>query len=102
MHPFAHVRQAARSLVGDLLDAAREHDVVHAGGDGEARVAERVHAAGAEVLDARRRDAVQTERIDGGGTAEPGRVVVDAAPDRLDVRAFDAGVLARLLDGFDQ
>ena len=102
MQPLADVREAARAGVGDLLDAAREHDVVDAGRYREARVAERVHARRAEVLDARGGDAVHAQRVDGGGSAHPGRVVVDAGPDRLDVGALDAGVAAGLFDGLDE
>ena len=64
-----HVREPVRALVGDLLDTAREHDVVHAGRDGEARVAERVHAAGAVVLDPRGGDSVQAQGVGGRRSA---------------------------------
>ena len=59
----ADARDAAAGAVLQLLRADDEHDVVLAGRDREARVAERVGAGGAEVLDPRDGPIVEAQRI---------------------------------------
>jgi hypothetical protein len=52
-----------RRDVAHLLDAEHEHDVVDAGGDRERRVADRVAAPGAGVLDPRDRLWEEAQRV---------------------------------------
>ena len=74
-------------LVAHLLDADDEHDVVHAAGDGHRADAERIRARRAGVLDARARDAGETDR-------GRHRVAADAllAPERPPLGGDERGV----------
>src|SRR5207253_7247000 len=81
-HRVAPVR-AGEAAVAHLLEADREHDVVHAGGDGEAGVPERIHAGGAVVLDAGHGAA---EELQGIGQ----RVAPEGRHDRPDPRRLNS------------
>ena len=93
-HRMAAVRPP-EVAVAHLLEADGEDDVVHAGGDRQAGVAEGVHARRAVVLHPRDRPAEQLERVgesvptEGGGHG--------SHPGGLDAVALAAGVGQRLV-----
>jgi hypothetical protein len=86
--------EAAPPRVTQLLEAEREHAVVHAGGDRHAGVPERVHAGRAEVLDARDGDVEAFQVVRERGAREA--ALERADPGRLDPARLDAGVGVRL------
>src|SRR5262249_35644470 len=92
---MAEPRDAAAAAVLQLLGAEDEDDVVHAGGDREAGVAEGVRAGRTVVLDARDRPPVEPERIrQRGGRLPPARSrEVRAEVAGLDLRRVDARVV---------
>jgi hypothetical protein len=88
-HRVAAIR-AAEVAVAHLLEADGEDDVVHAGGHGQAGVAEGVHARCAVVLHSRDRPAEQLEGVGEGVPAERRRD--GSHPCSLDAVTLAAGV----------
>jgi hypothetical protein len=85
---MAEPRDAAPAAVLQLLGAEHEHDVVHAGGDREAAVPERVGPRRTVVLDPRDGAVVETERI----RERHGRLAAAGTGEiRPEVRGLDLG-----------
>src|SRR5207247_8405252 len=93
-------RQARDPGVLQLLDADRHRDVVGAGRDGVAGVAEGLGAGGAVVLETANRLVVDLERARERETGLAG--IERAEPERVDVAQLHTCRRERVLGGVDQ